>query len=121
LVFKRTYSWLVQAYYIGPVGALIKVIVSRQGGLLVGAEVAGRRVLLLDDVITAGTAIRGSVELLRAAGAVVVGVVVCLDRQERVTDQSTTSAVQVNEVFGAFCRVNTVLSCAGPCLHQTGG
>lgn len=100
----------------------MKVIFSsRQGGLLIGAEVAGRRVLLLDDVITAGTAIRSSVELLRAAGAVVMGVVVCLDRQERVTDQSTTSAVQVREVFDAFCCVDSELdselACADLCLR----
>lgn len=53
-----------------------------QGGTLVGAEVAGRRVLIVDDVITAGTAIREAMAMLTAAHAHVVGVVVCLDRQE---------------------------------------
>lgn len=47
-----------------------------------GATVAGRRVLIVDDVITAGTAIREAMRLLSSAGAHVVGVVVCLDRQE---------------------------------------
>lgn len=54
-----------------------------EGGVMVGAPVAGRRVLIVDDVISAGTAIGESVALLRAAGAEPVGVVVGLDRQER--------------------------------------
>jgi orotate phosphoribosyltransferase len=62
----------------------------------VGADVAGKRVLIVDEVITAGTAIRGTVELLRAAGAVIVGVVVSLDRQERVAEDVNVSAVQVH-------------------------
>jgi orotate phosphoribosyltransferase len=53
-----------------------------EGGRLVGAKLAGR-VLIVDDVITAGTAIRESVEIIRAAGATPVGVVLALDREER--------------------------------------
>lgn len=53
-----------------------------EGGLLVGAEVKGRRVLIVDDVLTAGTALRESVALLRQAGAVPVAAVTALDRQE---------------------------------------
>jgi orotate phosphoribosyltransferase len=52
-------------------------------------------VLIVDDVITAGTAIREAVDQLRYAGAIIVGVVVCLDRQERCSDSSRLSAVQV--------------------------
>jgi len=48
----------------------------------VGAPLAGR-VLIVDDVITAGTAVRESLSLIRAAGAVPVGLVIALDRQER--------------------------------------
>lgn len=47
-----------------------------------GAPIAGRRVLIVDDVITAGTAIRESVDILSHAQAVIVSVVVSLDRQE---------------------------------------
>ena len=61
-----------------------------EGGSLVGAPAQGR-VLIVDDVITAGTAIRESVEKLRAAGAKPVGVLVALDRQER--GQGETSAI----------------------------
>lgn len=53
-----------------------------EGGTLVGAAPAGR-VLIVDDVLTAGTALRQSIELLRAAGAEPVGAAIALDRQER--------------------------------------
>jgi uridine monophosphate synthetase len=65
-----------------------------EGGTLVGAVVKGRKVLIVDDVITAGTAIRESVAILKAAEAVLVGVAVSLDRQEKPTDSSTSSAIQ---------------------------
>ncbi|MFN2381601.1 MAG: orotate phosphoribosyltransferase [Guyparkeria sp.] len=53
-----------------------------EGGNLVGTPLAGR-VLIIDDVITAGTAIRESLELIRANGATPAGVAVMMDRQER--------------------------------------
>ena len=53
-----------------------------EGGTIVGAPLAGR-VLIIDDVITAGTAIGEAVDVIRAQGAEPVGVVICLDRQER--------------------------------------
>lgn len=53
-----------------------------EGGVLVGAPVAGR-VVIVDDVISAGTSVRESIALIGAAGAVPCGVVVALDRQER--------------------------------------
>jgi orotate phosphoribosyltransferase len=62
-----------------------------EGGSVVGAPLAGR-VLIVDDVISAGTAIRESIEILRAAGATPAGVLVALDRQER--GQGPLSAVQ---------------------------
>lgn len=66
-------------------------------GALIGAPLAGR-VLIVDDVITAGTAVRESIRLIRAAGADPAGVLVALDRQER--GQGRLSAVQ--EVHKAF-------------------
>jgi orotate phosphoribosyltransferase len=62
-----------------------------EGGTLVGAPLAGR-VLIVDDVITAGTAVRASLELIRTAGAQPVGVALALDRQER--GQGELTAVQ---------------------------
>jgi orotate phosphoribosyltransferase len=62
-----------------------------EAGLLVGSPLKGR-VVIVDDVITAGTAIRASVELIRQAGAEPVAVALALDRQER--GVSERSAVQ---------------------------
>ena len=63
-----------------------------EGGSLVGADLAGR-VMIVDDVITAGTAIRESIELISQAGGQVAGVIVAIDRQER-GQQSSQSAIQ---------------------------
>jgi len=62
-----------------------------EGGSLIGAPLAGR-VLIVDDVVTAGTAIRESIGFICAAGAMPAGVVLALDRQER--GQGDLSAVQ---------------------------
>jgi orotate phosphoribosyltransferase len=62
-----------------------------EGGLMVGAPLAGR-VLIVDDVITAGTAIRETMQILNAHGAIAAGVIIALDRQER--GQGELSAVQ---------------------------
>lgn len=67
-----------------------------EGGNIVGAELAGR-VLIIDDVITAGTAIGEAMGLIEAAGASAAGVVIALDRQERGSDDSAAqqlSAIQ---------------------------
>ena len=53
-----------------------------EGGSIVGAPLAGR-VLIIDDVISAGTSVRESEAMIRAAGAVPAGVLIALDRQER--------------------------------------
>jgi orotate phosphoribosyltransferase len=69
-----------------------------EGGLIVGHSLQGR-VLILDDVISAGTSVQESVEIIRRAGATPAGVAIALDRQERGTDQ--WSAVQeVERKFG---------------------
>jgi orotate phosphoribosyltransferase len=62
-----------------------------EGGRLVGAPVRGR-VLIVDDVISAGTSVRESIAMIRAAGATPVAVAVALDRQERVTDSTPDGA-----------------------------
>jgi orotate phosphoribosyltransferase len=62
-----------------------------EGGVLVGAPLAGR-VLIVDDVMTAGTAVRESLALIRAHGATPAGVLIALDRQER--GQGELSAAQ---------------------------
>ena len=65
-----------------------------EGGMLIGAPLAGRRVLIVDDVITAGTAIREALGLIADAGGTVAGIVIALDRQERVGDDDGRSAAQ---------------------------
>ncbi len=56
-----------------------------EGGSLIGAPVRGR-VLIVDDVISAGTSVRESIALITAAGAAPAGVVIALDRQERAAE-----------------------------------
>lgn len=57
-----------------------------EGGIVIGASLKGK-VLLIDDVITAGTAIKESIKLVEAAGGEVVGVIVAFDRQEKGSNQ----------------------------------
>jgi len=71
-----------------------------EGGLLVGAPVAGR-VLMLDDVLTSGKAIRGAAELIRAQGADVAGVVVALDRAEVMADAGQTAVADLAQELAA--------------------
>ncbi|MES2682331.1 MAG: orotate phosphoribosyltransferase [Pseudomonadota bacterium] len=54
-----------------------------EGGTLVGAALAGQKVLIVDDVLTAGTAMREAVAMIRAAGGTPVAAVIALDRMER--------------------------------------
>jgi orotate phosphoribosyltransferase len=72
-----------------------------EAGLLVGSPLKGR-VVIVDDVITAGTAIRAAIELIRRAGATPLAVALALDRQER--GLSERSAVQEMEAhYGLRC------------------
>jgi len=69
-----------------------------EGGTIVGAPLKGR-VLIVDDVITAGTAIRESIDIIRSHGAEPAGVLIALDREER--GQGERSAVQeVQDTMG---------------------
>ncbi|EAW13993.1 orotate phosphoribosyltransferase [Aspergillus clavatus NRRL 1] len=66
-----------------------------EGGNIVGAPLKGKRVVIVDDVITAGTALREAVGIIQKEGGIVAGVVVLLDREERVSDTEAKSAVGV--------------------------
>ena len=66
-----------------------------EGGVLVGAPLEGR-VLIVDDVVTAGTAANEAIEMIRAAGAEPAGVLVAIDREER-GQEGSISAVQALE------------------------
>ncbi|MBT0722287.1 orotate phosphoribosyltransferase [Tatumella sp. TA1] len=77
-----------------------------EGGLLVGSPLEGR-VMLVDDVITAGTAIRESMEIITAHHATLAGVLISLDRQER--GRADISAIQ--EVERDYqCRVISIIT-----------
>jgi len=69
-----------------------------EGGSIVGAELQGR-VLIIDDVITAGTAVREAVEIIQGAGAELASIAVAMDRQEKGTGSS--SAIQeIEQAYG---------------------
>jgi len=70
-----------------------------EGGHIVGRSLTGR-VLIVDDVITAGTAIRESIDLIRAAGATPCGVLLALDRQERGRDSTRSAVQEVRDAHG---------------------
>ncbi|MFA0477956.1 orotate phosphoribosyltransferase [Vibrio splendidus] len=77
-----------------------------EGGNLVGGELEGR-IMLVDDVITAGTAIRESMEIIQANGADLAGVLVAIDRQEK--GKGELSAIQeVERDFG--CAIISIVS-----------
>lgn len=65
-----------------------------EGGTLVGAPLSGRRVLVVDDVITAGTAIREALDIIGTAGGTPAAIAIALDREERVTEADGRSAAQ---------------------------
>ena len=69
-----------------------------EGGVIVGAPLAGR-VLIIDDVISAGTSVRASLELIESAGAQAAGVAIALDRQERGTG-ALSAVQQVESEYG---------------------
>lgn len=73
-----------------------------EGGVLVGRSLAGKRVLIVDDVITDGASKREAVEIIRAAGGTPIGCVIAFDRQERGTEEGDTrsAAQRFQEDFG---------------------
>ena len=68
-----------------------------EGGTVVGAPLKRKRVVIIDDVMTAGTALREAVSIIQAQGGTVVGVVLLLTRQERVSEEEPRSAMKVAE------------------------
>ena len=103
-----------------------------EGGTVVGAPLRGR-VMIVDDVISAGTSVRESVELIRRNGAQPAGLIIALDRMER--GQGTASAVQdVRDTYGipvisiatlddvmTFVERHPQLAAAGPAIVEYRG
>jgi orotate phosphoribosyltransferase len=69
-----------------------------EGGRIVGSPLKGR-VLIVDDVITAGTAIRESIEIIRTSGATPAGVLLALDRQERASGGDFSAVQEVRSQY----------------------
>lgn len=59
-----------------------------EGGLMVGESLQGKRVVIIDDVMTAGTAIREAIDIIKGQGGILVGIIVAIDRQEKMPSQS---------------------------------
>ena len=78
------------------------------GGNIVGASLRGKRVLIVDDVITAGTAIKESVEIIQREGGVLAGVVVALDRMEKMPTENDADGVPGPSAIGEVRRIYQV-------------
>ncbi|KAH9835344.1 orotate phosphoribosyltransferase [Rhodofomes roseus] len=79
-----------------------------EGGVMVGAPVKGKRVLVLDDVATAGTAIRGAIDVVKREGGNVVGAVLLLDREE-VGREGKSMIEEVEGILSGKGSVPTIL------------
>lgn len=75
-----------------------------EGGHLVGASLAGRKVAIVDDVVTDGTAKREAFEMIADAGGKVVGIVLALDRQEPSRTERRTAVEELERGFGVPVR-----------------
>lgn len=97
-----------------------------EGGSLIGAPLDGRRVLIVDDVITAGTAIREALGMITAAGGRPAGIVVALDRQEVLGEgaERLSAAQRVAEDTGvpvtAVATLHDLLAFAGETAELVG-
>ncbi len=84
-----------------------------EGGQLVGAPLHGD-VVIVDDVITAGTSIGESVDIISAAGARATAVIIALDREEAVTEEGDSAVAHVAKTFGlrvhSLARFSTLVS-----------
>ena len=74
---------------------------------MVGAALTGR-VIIIDDVLTAGTAIRGAASLIRGAGAEVAGVLTALDRQERGEGERSAAAETADSIDAPVTSIITL-------------
>ncbi|KAF8907838.1 phosphoribosyltransferase-like protein [Gymnopilus junonius] len=71
-----------------------------EGGKMVGVSVKGKRVVVLDDVMTSGKAVRGAIETVKQHGGEVVGVIQALDREEVGQDGVSSTVKELEELIG---------------------
>ncbi|KAJ3894554.1 phosphoribosyltransferase-like protein [Lentinula edodes] len=79
-----------------------------EGGSLVGSSVSGKKVVILDDVMTAGTAVREAIDIVKKEGGEVVGVIQLLDREEVGQDGASSTVDEVEGIIGKG-RVRSIL------------
>lgn len=79
-----------------------------EGGQLVGVPIKGKRVVILDDVMTSGKAVRNALSMVRGAGGEVVGVIQCLDREE-VGREGLSTVKELEKELGGPGRVSAIL------------
>ncbi|KAJ2358414.1 hypothetical protein IWW50_001662 [Coemansia erecta] len=91
-----------------------------EGGSIVGAPLAGK-VLIVDDVITAGTAIRESMAIIKNAGASLAGVVVAIDRQERGRESEQSAIQEVESEYDVPVIAVVTLGSIVEYLREKGG
>lgn len=71
-----------------------------EGGKMVGVDVKGKKVLILDDVMTAGKAVRGSIETIEGHGGEVIGVIQALNREEVGQDGVSSTVKELEGLIG---------------------
>ena len=70
-----------------------------EGGQIVGAEVAGR-VVIIDDVVTAGTSVHEAIKIIESAGAQPISLAIALDREEKTSENGRSAVQDVRDRFG---------------------
>jgi orotate phosphoribosyltransferase len=75
-----------------------------EGGNIVGAPLKGKRVLIVDDVVTAGTAKREAIDKIRGEGGIVVGIIVALDRMEKLSSPNGDDSAPMPSAIGEIRR-----------------
>jgi orotate phosphoribosyltransferase len=73
-----------------------------EGGNIVGAPLKGKRVLIVDDVVTDGTAKREAIEKIRKEGGIIVGILVALDRMEKLLAPNGDESTPMPSAIGSI-------------------
>lgn len=71
-----------------------------EGGSIVGASLKGKKIVIIDDVITSGKAIREAVEIIKREGGLLTGILVAVDRQEQTLESHTSAIESVRKELG---------------------
>lgn len=81
-----------------------------EGGIIVGASLAGKNVLIVDDVMTTGTSSGEAVEIIRSKGGIPIGCAIAFDRQERSTEGVLSAVQQFEQTYGIPVRAAATLA-----------